>query len=216
MAAPKTLPEEKVQGYEIKARGQYYAKDKSLKMYTLTFFIPKEVEVQVRRVWKWFKSGKSKIRRSVPVYDKVNGRENAQYIIQRLLLPGELAKNYQDALAHKTCQIIETKIASRPASKFSDITTKPIAEMTKQELARFCALHSLATPIDSFSAIEDARQAVQDSFDEATLYSKKASTDPDADLEEVPEDEAPGDPDDEASGPGDGAKVEDGDDDLLN
>lgn len=194
------------EGYEIKARGQYYTKEKTLKMYEITFFIPREVEVQVRRKWQWFKSGKSKIKRSVPVYDKVNGRENAQHIIQRLLLPSELMKNYPDATAHKTCTIVSTKKASRPAAQFSDITTKPVSEMTRAELVQFCALHSLGTPIDSFSDIADARQAVQDSYDEVTLYAAKP-VGADDDLEEAD------DPDkDPASGPGDGEQVTDTDD----
>lgn len=193
---------EMVKGYEIKARGQYYTKTKELKMYDLTFFIPKEVEVQVRREWKWFKSGKSKIRRSVPIYDMVNGRENAQYIIQRLLLPSELQSKHPDAVASKTCRIYDTKIASRPASSFADITTKSVSEMTRGELAQFCTLHSLATPIDSFSSLDDARQAVQDSYDEKTLYAKPQKG-PDSDLEEAEDPEA---------GPGDGEVVVD---DLL-
>lgn len=193
---------EYVQGYEIKARGQYYTKTKSLKMYELTFFVPREVEVQVRRAWKWFKSGKTKIRRSIPVYDKVNGRENAQHIIQRLLLPGELSKKYPDAITHKTCRIVETKIAKRPAADFSDITTKPIAEMSRAELRQFCTLHDLKTPIDNFSAIEDAQLAVQDAYDEIRLYAKETPG-PDDDLEV-----ADGS-DDPASGPGDGDPADD-------
>ena len=174
---------ELIDGYEVKARGQYYAKDKTLKMYDLTFFIPKEVEVQVRREWKWFKSGKSKIKRSVPVYDKVNGRENAQYIIQRLLLPQELAEKYPDAMTHKTCVLGQVKLARRPSSSFSKITDKEISKMTRAELAQFCTLHSLSTPIDSFSDVVDARQAVQDSYD-AQLDSG-APVGADADLEEA-------------------------------
>lgn len=206
MAKSTAAPEKPTmtEGYEIKARGQYYTKEKTLKMYDLTFFIPREVEVQVKRDWKWFKSGKSKIKRSVPVYEKVNGRENAQHIIQRLLLPSELLKNYPDATAHKTCMIVSTKKASRPAAQFSDITTKPISEMTRPELVQFCALHSLGTPIDSFSDITDARQAVQDSYDEVTLYAKPKPG-ADDDLEEA---------EDPAAGPGDGEIVTD-EDDLL-
>lgn len=183
--AVQSKQDEAVEGYEIKARGQYYAKDKSLKMYDLTFFVPKVVEVQVRREWKWFKAGKSKIRRSVPVYDKVNGRENAQYIIQRLLLPQELAEKYPDSLAHKTCVLASIKLANRPASSFKKLEDKAIAEMSRAELAQFCALHSLDTPIDSFSDIVDARQAVQDSYDAVTMY-KTPEAAPDSDLEVAP------------------------------
>lgn len=209
MAKTKDAPAkaELILGYEIKTRGQYYSKDKSLKMFELTFFVPKEVEVQVRRVWKWFKSGKSRIKRSVPVYDKVNGRENAQHIIQRLLLPGALTKDYPDALGHKTCHIVSTKIASRPASSFADVSKKSVDEMTRSELFQFCKLHSLATPIDSFSAIEDARQAVQDSYDETKLYAEKEMG-ADDDLEVADDYEDP------ASGPGDGELVEDNTDPL--
>ena len=210
MAAPKKSSdnEQKIQGYQIRARGQYYTREKTLKFYDLTFFIPKEVEIQVRREWKWFKSGKSKIKRSVPVYDKVNGRENAQYIIQRLLLPSELAEKYQDALAAKTCRIGESKLAQGSASQYADISKKPISKMSKPELMRFCKLHSLDTPIDNFADIEDARQAVQDSFDDVRFAGAKKD-DPDADLMPVEEE------DDPASGPGDGEKVEDVADDLL-
>lgn len=189
--AAKTKTEAKpqvIEGYEVQARGQYFAKDKSLKMYSLTFFIPREVEVQVRREWKWFKSGKSKIRRSVPVYDKVNGRENAQYIIQRLLLPQELTEKYPDAHAHKTCVLGQIKLAKRPAAEFSNITDKEIGKMTRAELVQFCSLHSLSTPIDSFSDIADARQAVQDSYD--AQIDLGAPAEADSDLEVAADTEA--------------------------
>jgi len=201
------MAEELVKGYEIKARGQYYSEQKKLKFWEHTFFIPREVEIQVRREWKWFKSQKSKmkIKRSVPVYEMVNGRANAQYIIQRLLLPSVLKEKYPDAVSQKTCTIMDVKLATRPASKFTDISKKPVMEMSKPELIQFCSIHGLATPIDSFSDIEDARQAVKDSYDAVQLEPQK-NRGGDDDLEEVsPESEDP------TAGPGDGERVEAGD-----
>lgn len=193
--------EQMTQGYQITARGEYYAKNRDLKIYMLTFFIPKIVEVQVRRDWKWFKSGKSKIKRSVPVYDQVNGRENAQHIIQRLLLPSELSEKYPDSMGHKTCRIVDVKIASRPASEFGDITKKPVAKMSRNELSQFCSLHSLKVPLESFGDIIDARQAVQDSYDESTMYAQEQKG-ADSDLEKIDPDK-----EDDAAGPGDGEVV---------
>lgn len=202
------MAEEMVQGYEVKARGQYYSDGKKLKMWENTFFIPKEVEIQVRREWKWFKVGKSKmkIRRSIPVYEKVNGRENAQYIIQRLMLPSVLQEKYPDSVSPKTCTVIDVKLAKRPASKFTSIKDKNIMEMSRPELAQFCTLHSLATPIDSFSDLSDARQAVKDSYDAICLDPKKKAG---ADDDLVEADPDPEDPD---AGPGDGERVTDSDD----
>lgn len=207
----KPTKTEMMPGYRIQVKGQYYTKEKKFKMYDMTFFVPREVEVQVRREWKWFKVGKkAKIRRSVPVFDKVNGRENAQYIIQRLMLPHTLTERYPDAAhvnAVRTCRIVEVKKAEEPAEKHDFAKKKP-AVMNRAELARFCLLHDLDVPHDSFSDIEDARAAVQEAFDEKTLDKPGEEVDPDADLE----DESPDrDPD---AGAGDGEKVED-DEDLL-
>lgn len=193
-------PTKNIAGYEVTVRGQYQSisgKDRVLKNYgPVTFFLPEYVEmpngkkrvnktVDGRVVQTW----EPQFKKSAVTIDGV-----ALYIVQRRLLPTWLGEKYPDAAQFRTCSIVPggMKRVMRPA-KDAVILNKPVAEMSKHELAAYCKMHGLDVQVMAYADAAEAAEAVQFAIDEK----KSGGAEP-----------ARPDETDAAAGPGDGAAID--------
>jgi hypothetical protein len=163
-------------GYEITVKGQYYAhqgRDKFLKTYgPLKFYIPDVVEIVTgRKMVDTVVDGRV-VKRSVPVRSRMNGARVAQHYIQRNLLQDALKEAHPDSSGFRTCVIVDSKRVNLP-DDLKELEEVPIKQMTLNQLRRFCSLNSLSVPIDAFTDINDARQAVSDEYESQQMAQKR-------------------------------------------
>lgn len=160
-------------GYDVTVRGSYYSADgnkRVLKVYgPATFFIPEFVEIPNGKKKVVKKDGDKVISTTyVPQTAKraVTIPNVARYVIMRRILPTWLAENHPDGVTFRTCDIVpgSMKRVMRDKSQ-ALILDKPIKEMSLQELAAFCKLKSINTPISAFDDAAEARKAVQYEID---------------------------------------------------
>lgn len=156
-------------GYIVTVRGQYYASGETKRMIRTygpeAFFIPEKQNLKVGYEYKMISVGGSKIKRSVPKMQEVNGLAYALHIIQRYLLPARLALKCKDYIRFRTCTIVDTRRATASDSQSKMLDESKIKEMSLEQLRTLVNLRGLAVPLDSFASIADARQAVQDELD---------------------------------------------------
>lgn len=176
-------------GFKVTCSGQYYAgsgRDKQLKMFKQeVFYIPQTVEIAIGRkfIEKLNKDGK-KIKISVPDKKTVSGKAAAQHVIQRRLLGTRLAEKFEDFAGVRTCQILDIRPSAIPAEHIIDIT-RPVEQMTLNELKTLVALESLDTNPAMFADLEDARMAIAQELREKKGKGRPALA-PDPDEAEVP------------------------------
>lgn len=167
------MSEEKmVIGYDVTVRGTYYSasgKDRILANFgPVTFFMPEIVEIP---------NGKKKVETTVEGTKRVTFVPQtkkssvavdgvALWVVQRRLLPTWLAENHPTSVGFRTCQITPggMKRIQRPASQVVNLE-KPVSEMSMQELAAFCKLKNLNTPVSAFKDVAEARLAVAAELD---------------------------------------------------
>lgn len=151
-------------GFKVTVAGQYYSgtgRDKVVKMYKgEVFYIPTVVDIAIgRKFVETTNAQGKKVKTSVPDKKRVSGKGAALHVIQRRLLRNRLASKYQDFAGFRTCQIVDVQPCTIPADQVID-TTKPISQMTLDELVSIVAMESLDTNPQMFADLDDARAAV--------------------------------------------------------
>lgn len=156
----------KTKGYAVEVTGQYYGRNeagvKSLKFYKKEkFLFPKIVT---------FSASKESVERvvngmarkvSIPKVERANALRVCLYLIKNYYIEDRLKEKYVDFVSVRTIEIFSKEEVDIEGDLDTDLSKKPIKEMTKSELAQMVTLNDLSITLSNYADLGDMKLAVQ-------------------------------------------------------
>lgn len=161
---------ESVIGYEIKVKGQYFArdgKDRTIRFYgPLTFYLPEVVEYVAGRKQIVHKSPEGVVRKeTIPLLKKANGIKIARFMIKNYFLGPALKDLHEDYIKYRTYEIVSKKKVKLTGKLLpKSLSPKNIDSMGECDLLQFCAIQDLKVVLTNYSDLADRKMAVTQAY----------------------------------------------------
>lgn len=169
----KAKKTEKIKGYRITVKGQYYAVEPNSGLKTLKFFekesfdFPEIVEYKdgMKKEEREVGNGQT-LKVSVPDIKKAHINRVALHVIRNYYIAERLREKHADFNGVREVKIFSKEPVEIDISDSSRLAPKNIHNMAESELLQFIAVHDLNVSLNSYHDLGDKKLAVTESYEE--------------------------------------------------